>query len=252
MSLYQAIHKLLNRKKRHDEKTGIIYSADGLRTNNKNLEALSEDKFLDAWNKAKVANQKGWPNGVPDIRWRAHIAIWAARNGLNIEGDFVECGVHTGILSLSICHYLNFNQLNRKFFLFDTYDGIPIDTLSGAELTRAKYLNEVQYSDSYEIAKNNFYEFPNAILIKGVIPHSLKMVEIDKIAYLSIDLNNAVAEIYAIEYLWPKLSSSAIIVLDDYAVLQHEPQKLAMDEFAKSINIPIVSLPTGQGLIIKP
>jgi O-methyltransferase len=53
---------------------------------------------------------------VPDIRWRAHVAIWAAANGLNIEGAFVECGVHTGLLSLAICHYLGFNQLNKKFF----------------------------------------------------------------------------------------------------------------------------------------
>lgn len=252
MSLYQAIHKLLNRKKRHDEKAGIIYSADGLRTNNKNLEALSERKFLYAWNKARIANEKGWPKGVPDIRWRAHIAIWAASNGLNIEGDFVECGVHTGILSLSICHYLDFNELNKKFFLFDTYEGIPIDTLSGPEINRAKYLNEVQYSNSYEIAKTNFNEFPDAILVKGIIPQSLNLVDIKKISYLSIDLNNAVAEICAMEYFWPKLSSSAIVVLDDYAVLQHEPQKLAMDEYAKSVNVSIVSLPTGQGLIIKP
>ena len=59
MSLYQALHNLLNRIKRYDEKVGIIYSADGLRTNNKNLAALSERKFLDAWNKAKIANKKG-------------------------------------------------------------------------------------------------------------------------------------------------------------------------------------------------
>ena len=147
---------------------------------------------------------------------------------------------------------MDFNQLNKRFFLFDTFKGIPIDALSGTELTRAKYLNDTQYSDSYEITKDNFKEFPNAILVEGIIPQSLNLVEVDKVSYLSIDLNNAIAEIHAIEHFWPKLSSSAVIVLDDYAVLEHEQQKLAMDEYAKSINVPIVSLPTGQGLMIKP
>ena len=252
MALFRALQKFRSRKTRHQERATKIYAADGLRTNNKNLEALLDPQFLGAWNKAIEANKKGWPDGVPDIRWRAHIAIWAARNGIGLEGDFVECGVHTGILSLTICHYLDFGRLSKNFYLFDTYDGIPIENLSGDELNLAKTHNENLYFDCYDITKDNFKTFPNAQLVKGIIPQSLVTVDIDKVSYLSIDLNNSVAEIAALKHFWPKLSPSAVILLDDYAWQRHETQKTAIDQFAASVDVAVASLPTGQGLIIKP
>ena len=42
------------------------------------------------------------------------------------------------------------------------------------------------------------------------------------------------------------------MLLDDYAYHGFEPQKHSMDEVAKEKNVMIASLPTGQGLIIKP
>ena len=252
MPLFRAWQRFRSRKTRHQERETKIHSADGLRTNNKNLEALFEPRFLSAWNKAKEANRQGWPGGVPDIRWRAHIAIWAAQNGLRLDGDFVECGVHTGILSLTICHYLDFNGLDKKFYLFDTYDGIPVESLSGAELSLAESHNEEIYFDCYDITKSNFSEFPNAQLVRGIIPGSLDSVDIDKVFYLSIDLNNSVAEVGALEHFWPKLSPSAVILLDDYAWQRHETQKSAIDQFAASVGVAVASLPTGQGLIVKP
>ncbi|MCH9703406.1 MAG: TylF/MycF family methyltransferase, partial [Chlamydiae bacterium] len=75
------------------------------------------------------------------------------------------------------------------------------------------------------------------------------------VAYLSIDMNCALPEVAALEYFWPKLAPSAIVVLDDYAYdtfnSTHEQRK-AIDSFAKSVNTAVVSLPTGQGMLIKP
>jgi hypothetical protein len=42
-----------------------------------------------------------------------------------------------------------------------------------------------------------------------------------------------------------------VVVLDDYGFEGHEVQKREQDKFAASKNIQILSLPTGQGLIIK-
>jgi hypothetical protein len=41
-------------------------------------------------------------------------------------------------------------------------------------------------------------------------------------------------------------------LLDDYAYAGYRSQKLAMDAFARSKSVQILSLPTGQGLMIKP
>jgi hypothetical protein len=58
-------------------------------------------------------------------------------------------------------------------------------------------------------------------------------------------------EIAAIEYFWPRLVHGALVILDDYGWSAHIAQKLAMDDFAGKVGTKILSLPTGQGLIIK-
>lgn len=225
------------------------FTADGVSVRGKNFSFLHDPTFAAAWEKARVANMAGWNGCVPDIRWRAHVACWAAAHGLGLEGDFVECGVHTGLLSLTILHYLQ--RQDRTFWLFDTFAGIPFDTVADEERANVENLNTNLYFDCYEIAKQNFGTFPNATLVKGVIPDSLGSVNVDRVCYLSIDLNNSTAETAALEYFWDKLSPSAIVLLDDYGFSGHEVQKRAADEFAFTRGVPVVTLPTGQGIIIK-
>jgi hypothetical protein len=42
------------------------------------------------------------------------------------------------------------------------------------------------------------------------------------------------------------------MLLDDYGWDAHIYQKLAFDEFAKNKSVNILSLPTGQGVLMKP
>ena len=229
-------------------------TTDGISVASRNLSFLEEPRFAQAWAKAKAANVEGWPgaHGVPDIRWRAHVALWAARQGLGLEGDFVECGVHTGLLSLVILHSLDLQKAEKSFFLFDTFHGIPLDRLEGEERVRAKEANDAYYGDVWSIAQRNFAPFAPARLVQGELPASLADVPIKAIAFLSIDLNNAISEMEAIEVLWGRVTPGAIILLDDYAWVGHEPQHEAWNRFAAAHNLAILTLPTGQGLLVKP
>ncbi len=229
-----------------------LSTLDGMSVADRNLIFLDEPRFAAAWLESARANSEGWPQGVPDIRWRAHIALWAARHGLGLAGDFVECGVHTGLLSLVICHALDFGALPRNFFLFDTFAGIPLAELGGEELARATRSNEDYYRDVWDIAVRNFSPFANACLVRGALPESLPKVSLDRIAYLSMDLNNAIAEKRTIEQLWDKVVPGAIVLLDDYAWAGHEAQYEMWNGFAQSVKAPIAVLPTGQGIMIKP
>lgn len=65
-------------------------------------------------------------------------------------------------------------------------------------------------------------------------------------------MNIAEPERAAIEHFWPKLVSGAPVLLDDYGMVNHEPQKEAMDEFASKKGVKIFTVPTGQGLLMKP
>lgn len=230
------------------------YKSDGLAVKYRNLSFMSDPAFAAAWSNAVELNREGWARnkrGVPDIRWRAHICCWAAQNVADLDGDFVECGVHTGLLSLTVAKYLDFQNSHKKFWLFDTFAGIPVTQLTGEERARAEAFNAGTYFDVLKLAQRNFSPFHNAHIVQGELPQSLATVDIEKICYLSIDLNNTIAEQQTIEVLWPRIVRGGIIILDDYGFKGHEAQYAMWNAFARKNGRMIATLPTGQGLLIK-
>jgi hypothetical protein len=228
------------------------FAADGLGVAGKNLSFLTEPAFVAAWAKVSRLALEGCLGNAPDIRWRAHVAVWCASNALRVEGDFVECGVHTGILAGAVCEMLGFATVPKTYWLFDTWSGIPVETLSGEEREHAEQLNAGIYSiDIYAFAKRNFEPYPNVKLVRGILPGSLEHAAIEKIAYLSVDLNSAVAEQGIIERLWPIISAGGMILLDDYGFQGFERQHDMWNSFAQRVDRRILTIPTGQGLLIK-
>jgi len=218
------------------------FREDGLSTSH-NCDFIKDPQFLRAYEAAQKHE-----SGV-NIRWRMHVTQWAGSHAMQLGGDFVECGVNRGFLSASVMSYLNFKSLHdRKFFLFDTYSGL-VDALVTEE-DAAAYRHP--YADCYDFVVDSFKEYPNVVIVKGVVPDSLRTVEIDRVAYLSIDMNCVQPEIAAMEYFWPRLVAGGIVIIDDYGFSGHEAQKRAADKFAASVGAKILSLPTGQGLLLKP
>lgn len=225
-----------------------LYDEDAIRISDRNLSFLSEPKFAAAWGAVEAAHHRSGDT-LPGVRWRALTCIRAARQALLVEGDFVECGVNLGMMSLAVCTDLDFARLARKFFLFDTFNGIPADGLPEAE--QAKAASYRHYRDCYVTAQQNFAAFPNALLVRGKLPGTLDAVAGRKIAYLSMDLNSATYEMQVIERLWGQMSPGAIIVLDDYGFRTGEDQYAAWNDFAKRVGHSIIYSPTGQGLLFK-
>lgn len=225
------------------------FRADGLAVSGRNMSFLNE--MEGAWREVERVN-KPLPIGLPDIRWRAAIALWAARHAMNLEGDLVECGVFTGILSTVICHSIpDFGD--KKLWLFDTFEGLPTELVGISERRNASGLNENYYNrvNSEELIRKSFGKFSFVKIIKGILPESIPADGLNKISYLSIDLNYSEAEIKVIELLWGRLVPGAIVILDDYGFDGHADQHTAWNQFALSKGVPIAPLPTGQGLIIK-
>lgn len=230
----------------------LEFFGDGLGVRNRDMTALREPRFATAYEEARRLNADGWSGKSPDILWRAHVACWAAKHALTIEGDFVECGVHTGLLSRTICGFLDFAKVDRQFWLFDTWAGIPTESATADEARMAAGFNKKIYAvDSYPIARRNFAAFPNVRLVRGVLPGSLAQAEIGAISYLSIDLNSAAAERGVIEALWGRLSRGAVVLLDDYGFTGFSDQHDVWDAFAADVGTMVATLPTGQGLIVR-
>lgn len=233
------------------------YDADNLTVYNKSVGFLDDPRFKRAYRSGMDSGHHivRPPGSDADIHieWRIHVLLWAASLASRLPGDFVECGVNTGIFSLAICDYLDFNATGKSFWLFDTFRGIPEDQVSEREREIGRlHENEAWYSDCFELAAANFAPFPRAKLVRGKVPDTLSSVQIDHVAYLSIDMNIVEPEVAALTFFWDKLTPGAPVVLDDYGWADHLPQKEALDLFAAERAVEILTLPTGQGLLVRP
>jgi hypothetical protein len=223
------------------------YNQDALITAH-NHDFVDDPDFIKAYKRGI----KAWDLD-PQMPWRTHVALWAASHGKLLEGDFVECGVYRGFLSSAVMQFLDWNKLDRQFYLFDTFRGLDEKLVSDSERKKGRMeMSKQNYSECYDKVKANFAEFKNVHLVRGSIPDTLKDVKISKVAYLSIDMNCVAPEIAAANFFWDRMVSGAIAVLDDYAFAGFEDQKNAFDQFAIEKGIRILSMPTGQGVYIKP
>lgn len=221
------------------------YNQDGLRTVH-NADFLRDPRFIDAYQRGvQAAGDYGW-------HWRVYVGLWAASHAAHLQGDFIECGVNRGFLSSAIMRYLDWNRMNKHFFLLDTFHGLDEAFISEEEKRLGKTKEFHTYQECYEEVKSNFAEFHNVHLIRGSVPTTLPLVKADRVCYLHLDMNCAVPEIAAIRYFWDKLVPGAVVLLDDYAYYGFQVQKKAMDEFTAERGVHVLSLPTGQGLILKP
>lgn len=232
--------------------SGPQYQSDGLATMH-NSGFLRDPRFLAAYDFGMMVGTAARLN--LHIEWRAWIAIWAAEQALRVAGDFVECGVNTGILSGTVARWTGFEaRPERTMWLLDTFDGMPEDQLSDAEkkLGLADYNQTYRGMDDLARIRQKFEPVANVKIVPGRVPDTLATVTAEKVAYLSIDMNMALPEIAAVTHFWPRLSPGGVILLDDYNWLPHVNQKAAFDAFAKAHGVPILGLPTGQGVIVKP
>lgn len=106
-------------------------------------------------------------------------------------------------------------------------------------------------ADLYSQVKKRFSDLPQVHVTQGAIPEVLHQVSPEKIAFLHLDLNNATAELGALELLFERVSTGGIVILDDYGWLAYRAQKEAEDPFFVKRGYRVLELLTGQGLVIK-
>jgi O-methyltransferase len=224
----------------------LTYDTDGLTTSN-NADFIEEPRFKKAYEAALLTHP--WDGFT--LQWRVYIVCWFADMVKNLEGDFVECGVNTGAYARAVIEYINFDFLNKTFYLFDTFEGLADELVTEEErVAGIDYYMGNHYKDVYQQVLGTFIPFKTQI-IKGTVPESLTKFTGDKICFLSIDMNVVKPEIEAANYFWNRLVIGGVMILDDYGFPMHIHQKLAFDKFASEHSQQILCLPTGQGIIIK-
>jgi hypothetical protein len=233
-------------------KLGGRYFQDGLFTVH-NHHFRADPAFRAAYARGVQAGR-----GVdPGFEWRVHVAAWAAQTALRVEGDFVECGVNAGFMSSAVMKKQNWNTFGRRFYLIDTLSGPVFAQYSPQEIQKGRLsiasqaLQAGAYVTDIDRIRENFAEWPNALVVQGAVPEILEKVDFGAVAFLHIDMNCALPEQKALEFFWERLSPGAVVLFDDYGYYGHDCQRDAIDAAARIRGANILSLPTGQGVIIR-
>ena len=228
------------------------YARDGLFTGH-NDRFRHDPAFHAAYSRGIAAS-----GGVdPGMEWRVHVALWAARTALQTPGHFVECGVNAGFVSSAIMQHLDWGAVGRRFYLVDTFSGPVLAQYSKDEIERGRLriaenaTARGAYVTDLERVRANFSEWPNVEIVQGIVPEVLPSMNVENVAFLHLDMNCAYPERAALEFFWPRLSPNALVLLDDYAYFGNESLAEQIDAAAASVGSRVLSLPTGQGLIVK-
>lgn len=228
---------------------------DRLLTIDKTAGFLDEPRFAKAYGAIRGAHQYDQYGGNHTIAWRLNTLCWAARRGLRLEGDFVECGVFKGDMAWVILNVLGPENV-PDYYLYDSFEGFSEKYSSSADYPlSAGFLDfaNKHYRESgiYGRVVDRFKPFPKVKVVKGFLPEALDQACPEHISFLHVDLNSPAAEVAVLERLFDRVSPGGAIVFDDYGWKLFEKQKLAEDEFMRARGYEVLELPTGQGLVVK-
>ncbi len=213
------------------------HASDNFVTWGRNNSMFDDPAFVHAWqNNCESPADKG-------IVWRRYILATSAYHCIQLEGDFVECGAYTGVGVKTVVDYLGGKHFPKTFWAYDVFehqDGM--ENIPMPEVGAGLYARVV----------NKFTAYPQVRIIKGMIPDTFADHCPKKIAYLHIDLNQAPAEIAALDHLFERVVPGGIVILDDYEWSGiYRAQKIAEDAWFDKRGYRVMPLPTGQGIVFK-
>lgn len=175
-----------------------------------------------------------------DLRndWSLHVVLWAAHRAYREAQEIVECGTNFGWMMRGVCAM----HPEAKITCFDTFKGF--------DRRWPSYNHDLMtYRECYDEVKATFAPFPNVKLVRGSVPDSLYFI--DRIGLLHIDMNCVYPETAAVRFFWDRIVPGGVIISDDYGHPGMTPQKEAWDELSATLGHTVLSLPTGQGMLVK-
>lgn len=210
-----------------------IFAADAMVAWGRTLGFLDDAAFMEAWGRnASAVHERG-------IIWRTAVLVWAARQAKRRDGAFVELGCYAGTTARIL--YEAAQVTDRPFYLYDLFEHEP---------GMAHHAMPEHGPQLFETVQARFADAPNVQVIKGPVPDSFGQGAPDQVAFAHIDMNQAAAEVAGLDGLETRFVPGAVIVLDDFGQLPYRQQHVAEAAWFAQRGVPILELPTGQGLAI--
>lgn len=165
---------------------------------------------------------------------------------LPLAGDFAECGVWRGASAYLMAKELARHGADKHLYLFDSFDGVsdPNPDLDGSFWQRG-YL-----SASLQEVQANCWQYASFFTcLQGWIPERFGDIAECQFSFVHIDVDLYEPTRDSLEFFGARMVSGGVIVCDDYGFATCPGARKAVDDFAAAQHMPVVHLPTGQGVL---
>jgi len=147
-----------------------------------------------------------------------------------------DLGCNTGDSSILITKLLRSHNSDRKFAVYDSFEGLPPAKEIDGEIYKEGYCKTNE-----DVLRNNFkkYNLPVPEIHKGWFQDTLPDGLPERIAFAYLDGDFYDSILVSLQYVYPKLSPGAVCLIDDYCDPQINPKgwnrlpgvKKACDEY---------------------
>ena len=126
---------------------------------------------------------------------------------------------------LSALTLISLNDLKKKIYLYDTFEGMPEPTdkdidIHGVLYSKLWEKEKEILSVSLDEVKQNMlstgYPENNISLIKGMVEDTLPETAPDNISLLRLDTDFHDSTYHELVHLYPRLSPGGVLIIDDY------------------------------------
>jgi O-methyltransferase len=161
-------------------------------------------------------------------------------------GEIWECGVYQGATARLLAAARDSHRSPVTLRLFDSFVGMPesnpdMDSYKAGSF-RGTSLDEV---------KRKLRPFQNVHFHPGFIPETFAGLELMSISFAHIDVDQYETTKSCCAFIFPRLCSGGVLVIDDYGRPRTIGARIGADEFFNKIGISPVVLDTGQAIVIK-
>ena len=183
-------------------------------------------------------------------------------NKKKLDGDIVESGIWRGgnLFLSKIIQEKYYPNIHRKYYGYDTFEGMPIPTINdGKKMSNfyhnLKKKNKNWFKASLEEVSNSakllFKDNEDFKFIKGKVEQTLleKTNLPNKISLLRLDTDWYESTKIELNKLFPLLVNNGVLIIDDYGDMPG--CRKAVDEYFSDKNILMISIDRSCRIVIK-
>ncbi len=177
---------------------------------------------------------------------RCYLLWKLAQHARQLRGDFIECGVYRGGTALLLARTLP--SEGKTLWLFDSFEGLPKESAAQGDFYKQGTFNETSLKEVSQL----LLPYAKRLEVrKGWIPSTFAGLDHLQFSFAHVDVDLHDPALACCEFIYPRLVPGGAMVFDDYGYPACRGEREAVDKFFAGKPEPVISLPSGQALVLK-